>query len=297
MANSKFETQYSIFVSDAPDDNPYIPSFDFRVWQQLVTNDLNRIETTATGRKLLQSIGYWKMPVWIQPLRKPLKGGLVCNSRTTGPPHENEAYIDYSPMFLGQGSACSQINKVPGELTKESFVSLFHELVHAFRYVSGKNKRDVPVGKGLAFYDNKEEFIAVVVEGILLSELKRPIRSSHLRYFEIDPELNGSYKFFASSTETYKFIKEFCLENRGFTGAISRMNLSFNPIRAYYEKPAVAKSISQRSATARRRDAVQPVLLETKEFIKQQLSNLDMWIDNFGKRPTNGKGPSRLPFP
>lgn len=297
MPNTKFETQYSIYVSDAPVDNPFITTFDFALWQQMVARDLNKIEVTKIGKALLMAIGYWKVPVWIQPLRMPLKGGLVCNSRSTGPPHQNDTTVEYSPMFLGHGSACAQRDKIPGELTKDSFVSLFHELVHAFRFVSGKNKKYVGVDKGLAFYSNKEEFIAVVVEGILQSELKSPVRSSHFSYFEIDPELNGSYKFFASGTNTYRYVKEFCLENKGFTGTISRMNLPFNPIRAYYEKPAIAKSISLKSATAKHRDAMQPFLKDTKAYIQQQLSNLDVWISNLGKPPTNPKDRGWLPFP
>ena len=297
MSNPKFEKQYSIYVSEAPVENPFIPTFNFKLWMQLVANDLHEIEATKVGAALLASIGYWKIPVWIQPLRMPLTPKGVCNSRTTGPPHQESTVLEYSPMFLGQGSACAQMNKIPGELTKQSFVTLFHELVHAFRYVSGRNKRDVAVDKGLAFYSNKEEFIAVVLEGILLSELKSAVRSSHFGYFEIDPELNGSYKFFASGTETYKYIKEFCLENKGLSGAISRMNLPFNPVRAYYEKPAVAKSISLKSATAKRRDGVQPFIKEAKEYIQQQLSDLDVWLSNLGKPPTNPKDRSWLPFP
>ena len=296
MPNSKFETDYSIYVSDAPIDNPFIKTFDFGLWLRLVAKDLDKIEATKVGKVLLRSIGYWKIPVWIQPLRMPLTSKGVCNSRTTGPPNEDSTIVEYSPMFLGQGSACEQMNKIPGELSKESFVTLFHELVHAFRYVSGRNKKDVNLGKGLAFYTNKEEFVAVVVEGILLSELKNPVRSSHFGYFEIDPELNGSYKFFGSGTETYKYVKEFCKENRGLSGAISRLNLPFNPIRAYYEKPAIAKSISQNSASGKQRDSIKPLVRGAKEYIQQQLDDLDVWFSNLGKSPTNPKDAGWFPL-
>jgi hypothetical protein len=274
----QFETEYMIYLSDQLSllNSPFIKN---DAWKSSVLKDLLSIRLTRVGSLLLRSIRYWGQIVWIEPfLADPTKG---CNA-TTAPVDKNSvdgklsddpkdavgSITHYTPSFLGPGSFCSKKDGRFGGYTNLSFETLFHELVHALRFVSGMNNKGVGMTKGLTFYGNKEEFIAVLVQGIFASELKRPVRSSHEMHFEINPELNGSYKFFSSGSEAYRFVKEFCTDNQGFTKALACIEVPFNPIRAYYEKPALAKSISLNSSVAARRDQIAGPVFALKELIK-----------------------------
>jgi hypothetical protein len=288
----RFERQYLIFLAENYDKNPFNNSFNLENWKGLVLNDLNSIESSKIGTLLLRSISYWGNTLWIVPLLQ--KEEDNCNSVTEPPDILTGPSIHYSPMSLGKGSFCGNQDVWLYGYLNLSYEALFHEMVHALRWVSGKNNKGVTLGKGLSFYDNKEEFIAVLVQGIWASELKRPIRSSHYRHLEIDDELKGSYKFFASGTDTYRMVKEFCSENHGFTSAIACIDVPFNPIRAFYFKPAVVKNISLKSSLAKDRDKAKPLIKAAKDFIKAELSDLDTWMANLGKPPT---GPSNKQFP
>lgn len=291
-ANQKrFEKQYSIFVQENEVKNPAMKSFTIEAWKSLVLKDLHTIESSKIGNLLLRSIGYWGMPVWIEPLLA-AKPQELCDSKTE-PPAMTGPEIFYSPMSIGAGTFCGNHDVSLGGYLNLSYETLFHEMVHALRWASGKNNKQVSPGKGLSFYGDKEEFIAVLVQGIWASELKRPIRASHTGHFTIDEALKGSFNFFASGTDTYRYVKEFCTENVGFTTALSQVNVSFNPVRAYYYKPALAKEISHKSPLAKNRDVMMPVVRATKQYIRDQLDDLSVWMDNLGKPPT---GPS-TPIP
>ena len=147
---------------------------------------------------------------------------------------------------------------------------LFHELVHAFRQVSGKlNTQDL--GKGLSFYGNNEEFNAVLVQGIYASERKKPIRASHWHHFEMDKNLSTSMRFFQTGEETFKWVERFCQENPGFTRALAEFELPFNPINSYYYDREQVKNFG-RSRVAKGRDATMPMAKMVVEFLKKELN-------------------------
>ena len=151
----------------------------------------------------------------------------------------------------------------------DSDETLVHELVHAFRKIAGKNNQR-PLGKGLSFYENSEEFDAVLVQGIYASERRKPVRSSHFHHYKIDQELNSSLKFFKSGQETFQWVEKFCQENPGFTRGIAEFDLPFNPINSYYFDREQVKRLA-RSATAERRDRQMPVVKELVDFLKKEL--------------------------
>lgn len=131
---------------------------------------------------------------------------------------------------------------------------LLHELVHAFRHVSKKFDMMSKTHGGLSRYNAREEFNAVLVENIFQSELKGNIRQSHQGFHNLEKELEGSFEFFKVSTKAFDLIDKFCRENPGFTKALSRVKVPFNPIAAYYQKPGKARAMSM-SEPAVRRDA------------------------------------------
>jgi hypothetical protein len=165
--------------------------------------------------------------------------------------------VRYSPEKFAKGGTCAHL---PGRGWTESI--LFHELVHAMRDISQSKRRDykgVVMTGGLYRYDNFEEFTAVLSEDIYVSERGNPhtLLGDHRGIKPLAPELSGSFKFFASSANTFRFVQRFCKENPGFTKLLSQVRAKFNPLAAYYTDPKKALSYSyQRSAYERDADGV-----------------------------------------
>jgi hypothetical protein len=111
---------------------------------------------------------------------------------------------------------------------------LFHELIHAVRFVSNTLKLDYASTKGLTLYENKEEFIAVVVTNIYQSEVKGNLRAGHRRFLNLDDQLKDSFEFYKASSLTYTYMEYFCKTNPHFTKRLCRLKVPFNPVHAFY---------------------------------------------------------------
>lgn len=224
------------------------------VWEKAVREDIKKISQTKVGSLLLRSIKHYGKAVAIRPHLT-----AKCNAITQpGDEVGTGADIVFNPDTYKIGGTCANKYIRMGGFHIESHEILLHELVHAFRKVSGKEKTTY-LGKGLIFYDDNEDFNAVLVQGIYASELRKPIRASHFRHFEINKELNGSLKFFKSSSDAFKYVEKFCLENPGFTKGFININTHFNPINAYYQDREIARQFS-RSAFARGLDVITPIV-------------------------------------
>jgi hypothetical protein len=251
---------------------PVEPIENATVWEKAVREDIKKISQTKVGSLLLHSIKHHGQIVNIRPKRS-----NDCNAGVKeGEEIHNKdklkigtaAIIEFSPEIYEHGGLCETNNLESGGFRHESHETLLHELVHAFRQVSGKMNLYPPkIGKGLSFYGNHEEFNAVLVQGIYASERRTPIRASHSGYSEIDKKLNGSLKFFQASSEAFQYVEKFCLENPDFTRGFININAPFNPINAYYQDREIARQFSK-SATARGRDKVMPILKVIKNFIR-----------------------------
>jgi len=250
-------------------DDP-IPNAD--AWIAAVRNDIIKISQTRVGSLLLRSIRFHGQVITIRP-----KGLNDCNSGTLpgdtafhGPDVDyiTGADIVFSPDHYAAGGKCRLSDLAMGGYAIDSDEILFHELVHAFRQVSGKLKAQ-GLGKGLTFYGTNEEFNAVLVQGIYASERKKPIRSSHWHHFEIDKNLSTSMRFFQSGEETFKWVEKFCQENPGFTKALAQIDLPFNPINSYYYDPEV--KTYGRSRVAKSRDTMMPPAKMVVEFLKEHV--------------------------
>ena len=257
--------------ANVPVHDPPIANAD--AWMQAVRKDIVKIANTKVGSLLLRSIKYHGQIITIRP-----KKVDDCNSGTL--PGDTVSHNDHLDLITGAdivfnpdtyrvGGKCELQHLQMGGFHIESDETLLHELVHAFRKVSGKLKERA-LGKGLSFYGNSEEFDAVLIQGIYASERKQPIRSSHWHHFEIDKELNSSLKFFKSGAETYSWVEKFCQENPGFTRALAEFDLGFNPINSYYYDREQVRQLS-RSSTASRRDKTMPAVKALVDFLKKEL--------------------------
>jgi hypothetical protein len=136
-------------------------------------------------------------------------------------------------------SACAEDPKTkgfkPGGTPAEA---LFHELVHAFRLVTGKaTDRKGPLNPYLpAFlkkypeYDAVEDFFAILVANIFASETGRPLRADHNGLTLLPSKLSTNKDFLA--VEVYAdLVRKFCLDHSFVSQKIRDVPSPFNPIK------------------------------------------------------------------
>lgn len=269
-----FEENYNIFlVPQIHKGNPNDPNPAPDVgWEKAARNDLESIRKSKVGEALLSSIKWHGIPVTIQPLPPGKCSDLTWPIDDYIPPGQKSNIssgpsIWYSPETHALTHNCEAKYKVFGQIHIESHEVLLHELVHALRLISYKFNA-LRTSKGFAFHNTTEEVYAVLVQGIYASELGKGIRASHTRHFPIDKELEGSFAFFQTGTDAFKYVKDFCTQNQGFTRMIARVYTPFNPIRAYYFDPARALRMSQ-SKLAKQRDVLQPIKRDIYWLLKE----------------------------
>jgi hypothetical protein len=200
------------------------------VFKAVVRQTLAKILQSDTGKLLARSLRYHKKTVLLQPYEEG-----DCNAKEWW--WGDSAKSNYSVVRFGNdargSSACAESikKKKPGSLPQEV---LFHELVHSLRRVSGQlHNWNLKGG-----YGNNEEFTAILVTNIFISDVTNPVKSGlradWVSHSALDPKLADSFRFFAGGTKIFNLIATFCDENAGFTKLLSRVRARFNPIAAYY---------------------------------------------------------------
>ena len=116
--------------------------------------------------------------------------------------------------------------------------SLFHELVHAFRFVTEKaSKRKGPSiapGSSLKYpeYDTEEDFFTILLTNIFSSETGRPLRAGHDGTEALPPYLSTDAGFLA--VEPYRrLVEQFCSDHPEVSERLRQVRAAFNPIFAF----------------------------------------------------------------
>jgi hypothetical protein len=238
-------------------------------------NALIKIDRSDVGRALLESIAYHvkhhpgNLAKGILEIRPYAQGDCNASSDpdlTTKRGVQLKPVVHFWPKAYVQGGACSSYlerhrDEIGGILPDEA---LFHEFVHALRMASGKSTDSTHTSftkGGLIDYDNEEEFIAVLVENIYITDpTNKPastLRRDHASFRSLESDLDESFTFFRSSVSTYRLVEKFCKENPGFTKKLAKVKSSFNPVAAFYQDPKRARMYSD-SLAARIRDDLGP---------------------------------------
>jgi hypothetical protein len=167
----------------------------------------------------------------------------------TGTGAGSDVEVHYSPWKLQQGPlpVCPRdgtVSKGGCRLTPGSDdtpdTTLLHELVHALREMRGQLNQVPTWQKG---YDNEEEFFAILVANIYMSEQGRKnLRQDHHGKSRLDPALATSEGFLGKGAsppsrdllENRRLVHKFVCENYGLSANIwSVANAAFNPIREF----------------------------------------------------------------
>lgn len=201
-------------------------------YKSKTTEHLTWIYKTKVGKILLDCIRYHGLPVEIRPYTKgdcnAAGGGEIVGGKLRG-------FVAYSPDTFSLHGACSATKSDPNRGLYWDEI-LFHELVHVFRNVS-KKWNQVPVTGGLTFYDDTEEFLAVMVTNIYISDrtnkIKSGLRRDHTGFNPLEPEFEKPWGFFSSGMQTVMLVRDFIRDNHGFSVMVAHTDTPFNPIADY----------------------------------------------------------------
>jgi hypothetical protein len=114
--------------------------------------------------------------------------------------------------------------------------SLFHELVHAFRYVTEKGStRKGPSNSSKSLkkfpeFDTQEDFFAVLITNIFASETGRPLRANHDDLKALPSDLSTD-KGFLAVKEYVHLVRQFCSDHPSVSVQLRDVPSAFNPIR------------------------------------------------------------------
>jgi hypothetical protein len=265
-------------------------------------NALLKIADTDSGRILLECISYYvrhhplSLPHGVLEIRPYADGGCqaeVSSEKTTEEGARLKPVVHFWPKAFATGGVCAKYLENHRDESILPDETLFHELVHALRMASAKYKV-APLGNaidtngfnmlGLIDYDDVEEFIAILVTNIYITDPSNkshsnltdyvfrwpkfislipsnkphsPLRRDHVSFRSLESDLAESFTFFRSSVETYSLVEQFCRDNPSFTKKLAAVKASFNPIGAYYQDPMQAW-IYANSNAAVLRDALGP---------------------------------------
>lgn len=258
---------YGISIDHANDlRGPEAQNFESVVRMQLSwidESEVGRLLLLAIARNVLNGAPH-DLAVLQGPIRPghPSRGvqirpytGDRCNAQ------EDHSVVSYSPYTIGFG-ACHHLLR-RASLNRGLFPNevLFHELVHALRDAAGHGQSLTALGGGLTEYGNTEEFIAVVVTNVYMTDPTNRwatgdrvgLRRDH-GFGKLPDNLAQSLDFYASAQRTFELIDQFCREDAWFAQKLARTKSTFNPLTVYFDDQANARSRSN-SAAARQRDA------------------------------------------
>ena len=165
----------------------------------------------------------------------------------TGEGSSSEVHFSPEKLPLGPAPLCRRDGTGPGgacRLTPGSDdtpdATLLHELVHSLREMRGQLNQVPTWNKG---YDNEEEFFAILVANIYMSEQgKRNLRKDHQSNSKLSEALSTSETFLGKGAsppspdqlENRRLVHKFVCQNHSLCGHVSGIvNAAFNPIREF----------------------------------------------------------------
>lgn len=143
----------------------------------------------------------------------------------------SDATVNFTPSMFGYGATgpCGSVAGAPGASPSQV---LFHELAHAYRQAGGLFHTRPTVG-GSTRYTNMEEFFAVVISNVLISDPtyssgNRTLRADHAGFNPLAPTLSTSHGFI-SHTPNRNMMRELVQGDPGIAKALSGVKSAFNP--------------------------------------------------------------------
>jgi hypothetical protein len=214
-----FPEQYFLQLTPPTDRwNSYVMP---EAWTEAILRNLQKIAASKAGIALLNSIQQAATWIMVEPTlfgECNAHGSMIAKQIISGRVFQGMVKFDPDPYL--QDSACYQIKKrgtnnrgfLPDEV-------LFHELLHAHRGSLGLSLNGASrLGGGLFRYGKEEEFLAIVITNIYVSDetnrVKSGLRRDHAGGYPLERELSTSLGFFQSSPQVLPLLKRFAEGNR-----------------------------------------------------------------------------------
>lgn len=141
------------------------------------------------------------------------------------------ATVKFSASIFGYGAtgACSPFAGLPGASPSQV---LFHELAHAYRFTNGTYNPRPTIG-GSVSYTNVEEFFAVVLSNVLISDPtyssgNRTLRADHAGFAPLAPALSTTTGFLNHTPNRNK-MRELIASEPALAADLKRVRSTFNP--------------------------------------------------------------------
>jgi hypothetical protein len=139
--------------------------------------------------------------------------------------------LHYTDSLWKVGACCSSVpGGNAGDLPDEVFL---HEIVHSLRFLQGKSNQ-IPTEGTARLYNNEEEFLAILVTNIYMSEKKAPLLRAH--HFNHTPQKapRDTSAGFLRDPEVLQLVKKYATEADGLGPKLQTVTtVTFNPIAEY----------------------------------------------------------------
>ena len=199
-----------------------------------IVGDLGGSKVGGLFMEHLNDVGSPRAGILVMPFDGSVPGS--DETHVTSAVRVHDAYARNSPLpgNKGQGTGEGSSAKIRFDPKAPSSCGvlggaaaiLFHELVHGMRAISG-----AMVYKRLSGYEFLEEFVAITLTNMLLSELGKPLRGGHdCQRMQSSPET-----FRSNYAPWLQHMKE-DVKNRGLfakLGALKEQVVPWNPLRGW----------------------------------------------------------------
>lgn len=156
----------------------------------------------------------------------------VCNATASDATilESGNARVRFTPAIWIPGGVCK--TAVGNGLGADSDEVLLHEILHAYRKLRGTYNK-MPLSQPDKSYDNIEEFFAIVISNIYMSENgKTKFRKDHAGFDEL-PAKWATSETFIRDKDNFLWLEYFWGTERPLTSMLAFSSARFNPFKAY----------------------------------------------------------------
>jgi len=172
-------------------------------------------------------------PVMDPTIENALRGLLgLPQEPMVGTGNGSNVSIHFTPGMWGYGNICAA-PVGPGSSPSQV---LFHEMAHGYREMRGHLFRLATLGTSRP-YDNREEFFAIVLSNVFISDptnpaVNRTLRSDHWGFSPLPAAQSTSRGFLAHRPNTV-MLKQQAAEEPNLVTDLKRVGGPFNPFKAF----------------------------------------------------------------
>lgn len=200
------------------------------------TSAIDERKANASGEAILYGLPARDGPKRFQPVTE----GWFIKDVAEGTGEGSDVEIRFTPAMFGFGGTAATHPTAPiapGAPGTTPSEVLFHEMAHAYRDMNG-HKHAAPTIGGRVNYDNEEEFFAVVLSNIFITDpttetIVRGLRADHHGFNTLAPARATSKGFLADQANR-RLLAKLTAQEPGLALDLLSVPATFNPVKEYY---------------------------------------------------------------